>query len=300
MSSTAIIAQGITIARMGTTAFETIPNVVSFQGPGGQAQVIDVTNLSSTAKEKRMGLRDEGSLSLSLHFDPDNAVHDGLRSDRANRTRQQFRITFTDTIPTVWTFYGYVTQFSVQGGVDAVVEASVTIEIDGDIIMNKYFIEDHLTFAQNGQYLFGSRVNIQEKLLPKLFSEKIIDFNLFSKGIKKRGRTIRIPFFMQFAKSVNQRSRKLRGCNMSFWKDDFIKINGFNEDLVGWGIDDSEMIQRLHNIGIRGKRLKFAGIAYHIYHKEQSKSNLEINNEIGRQTTENKLTFIEKGINQYL
>ena len=61
MSSTAIIAQGITIARMGTTSFETIPNVVSFQGPGGQAQVIDVTNLSSTAKEKRMGLRDEGS-----------------------------------------------------------------------------------------------------------------------------------------------------------------------------------------------------------------------------------------------
>ena len=85
MSSTAIIAQGITIARMGTTAFETIPNVVSFQGPGGQAQVIDVTNLSSTAKEKRMGLRDEGSLSLTLHFDPDNAVHDGLNRYRFSR-----------------------------------------------------------------------------------------------------------------------------------------------------------------------------------------------------------------------
>ena len=40
----------------------------------------------------------------------------------------------TDTAPAAtWTFYGYVTQFSVQGGVDAVVEASVTIEIDGDI-----------------------------------------------------------------------------------------------------------------------------------------------------------------------
>ena len=99
MSSTAIIAQGITIARMGTTAFETIPNVVSFQGPGGQAQVIDVTNLSSTAKEKRMGLRDEGSLSLTLHFDPDNTVHDGLRTDRpiapassfASRLRTLFR-----------------------------------------------------------------------------------------------------------------------------------------------------------------------------------------------------------------
>ena len=36
MSSTAITAQGIAIARFGTTAFETIPNVVSFQGPGGR------------------------------------------------------------------------------------------------------------------------------------------------------------------------------------------------------------------------------------------------------------------------
>lgn len=134
MSSTAISAQGITIARDNGSGFDTIPNVVSFQGPGGQASVIDVTNLSSTAKEKRVGLRDEGQLSLSLHYDPDNDIQQGLRTDRADRTRQRFKITFTDTSPaTTWTFYGYVTQFSVQGGVDAVVEASVTIEIDGDI-----------------------------------------------------------------------------------------------------------------------------------------------------------------------
>ena len=174
------------------------------------------------------------------------------------------------------------------------------IEIDGDIIMSKNFVKDHLTFAQKGQYLFGSRATIQEKLLPDLFSNKIISFSFFSKGIKKRSRTIRFPLLMHLAKSIEKRSKKLRGCNMSFWKSDFIKINGFNEDLVGWGIDDSEMIQRLHNIGIRGKRLKYSGIAYHIYHKEQSKSHLDINNEIEKQTTEQKLTFIEKGINQYL
>lgn len=134
MASTAISAQGIAIARMGTSTFETIPNVVSFQGPGGQSSVIDVTNLSSSAKEKRVGLRDEGQLSLSIHYNPDDLVHQSLRNDRVNRARVQFRITFTDTDPaTTWTFYGYVTQFSVQGGVDAVVEASVTIEIDGEI-----------------------------------------------------------------------------------------------------------------------------------------------------------------------
>jgi len=174
------------------------------------------------------------------------------------------------------------------------------VEIDGDIIMNKFFIEDHLKNAEKGFYLFGSRVNIQKNILNHLFQSKKIDFNVFSKGIKKRMRTIRIPFMMNFAKPHSSRSKKLRGCNMSFWREDFIKINGFNENLVGWGIDDSEMIQRLHNIGIQGKRLKYAGIAFHIYHPEQSKSHLAINNEIERITTENKITYIEKGVDQFL
>jgi glycosyltransferase involved in cell wall biosynthesis len=174
------------------------------------------------------------------------------------------------------------------------------IEIDGDIIMNSHFIEDHLTFAEKGTYLYGSRANIQEAKLPVLFEKKIISFNFFSSGIKKRGRTLWIPFLMNFAKKSPLRSQKLRGCNMSFWKEDFIKINGFNENLVGWGIDDSEMIQRLHNIGILGKRLKYAGLAYHIYHKEQSKSHIDFNNKIEEETTQKKLTYIEKGIDQYL
>jgi len=174
------------------------------------------------------------------------------------------------------------------------------VEIDGDIIMNRHFVQDHLENAEKGVYLFGSRVNIQHSILESIFKNKTIHFGLFASGIKKRGRTIRLPFMMKWAKLHDKRSGKLRGCNMSFWREDCIKVNGFNEGLVGWGIDDSELIQRLHNIGIKGKRLKYAGIAYHIYHKEQSKSHIEINNEIERQTTEKKLTFIEKGINQYL
>lgn len=174
------------------------------------------------------------------------------------------------------------------------------IEIDGDIIMHKNFVEDHLTFAQKNVYLYGSRVNIQKKIVSKIFTEKITSFHFFSDGIKKRGRTIHLPVYMNFIKLTQQRSSKLRGCNMSFWKDDFIKVNGFNENLVGWGIDDSELIQRFHNIGICGKRLKFCGIAFHIYHKEQSKSQFHINQEIEDKTTKEKIAFIDKGVNQYL
>lgn len=174
------------------------------------------------------------------------------------------------------------------------------IEIDGDIIMDENFIKDHLTFAKKGNYLFGSRVNIQENLLPTLYQNKYTQFNFFSNGIKKRTRTIRIPFLMEFSGETEIISSKLRGCNVSFWRDDFIKINGYNESLTGWGKEDSEMIQRLHNINILGKRLKFAGIVFHIYHHELSKNRLEINNDIEKETLEKKIKFAEKGINQYL
>ena len=174
------------------------------------------------------------------------------------------------------------------------------IEIDGDIIMHKNFIKDHLEMSKKNMFLYGSRVNIQEKHLKKLFKRKQITFNALSKGIKKRGRTFHIPLLANLYKESDIRSSKLRGCNMSFWRDDFIKVNGFNENLVGWGIDDSEMIQRLLNIGVKGKRLKFRGIVYHIFHKEQNKSQLSINEIIEQETTLKKITFIDKGINQYL
>jgi glycosyltransferase involved in cell wall biosynthesis len=174
------------------------------------------------------------------------------------------------------------------------------VEIDGDIIMHKDFIKDHLAMAEKGAFLYGSRVNIQKKKLQTLFSRKQIDFNYFSSGINKRNRTLRIPLIADRAQKESFKSKKLRGCNMSFWKKDFIAVNGFNEGLTGWGIDDSELIQRMINNGVYGKRIKHRGIVYHIYHKEQDKSHIEINLKIERETTDKKITRIEKGVDQYL
>lgn len=224
---------------------------------------------------------------------------DGSRED-TTALIQRFQKTFPVPLIHVWHEDIKNRKPKIMNTAIARAQYEYIIEIDGDIIMNEHFIEDHLAFAEKGKYLFGSRVNIQKDKLPELFDKKITHFGFFSGGIKKRGRTLRIPFLMNFAKDTAVRSAKLRGCNMSFWKKDFVAVNGFNENLVGWGIDDSEMIQRLHNIGIVGKRLKYSGIAYHIYHKEQAKGHIALNQQIEDETTAKKLTFIEKGINQYL
>lgn len=130
-------AQGMVIARQDTSVspnvYTTIAGVQGFQGPGGQAAVIDTTTLQSTAKEKIIGLTDEGQLTLDILFDPADATHVGLRNDRINRTLRSFRMTFTDSPASVATFSGYVLGQPITGSVDEVISASVVIEISGAI-----------------------------------------------------------------------------------------------------------------------------------------------------------------------
>jgi predicted glycosyltransferase involved in capsule biosynthesis len=95
-------------------------------------------------------------------------------------------------------------------------------------------------------------------------------------------------------------SDKFRGCNVSFWKKDFININGYNEDFEGWGREDSDLVIRMSNNGVLSKRLKFCAIVFHIFHPLKTRDNFERNDAIQNQTILNKTTFIDKGVNQYI
>ena len=154
--------------------------------------------------------------------------------------------------------------------------------------------------SENGVYLYGSRVNIQKTHLAHLFKNKQIRFNAFSKRISKRTRTLRIPFLSAMYSSSNEFSSKFRGCNTSYWKKDFIAVNGYNEDFIGWGREDSELMRRLHNSGIKSKRIRYQGILYHIYHNEKSKDRLQLNDSIEEKTIKEKLVWCENGIDKYL
>lgn len=174
------------------------------------------------------------------------------------------------------------------------------IQVDGDCIMHKNFIKDHLGFANQSQYLHGSRVNIQKEHLETLFKNQQIDFKFYSKGIKKRTRAMYIPSLSNFYKKKKDFSGKYRGCNTSFFKSDFIEVNGYDENFVGWGREDSELAIRFHNLGLYARRLRYKGIVYHIHHLEKSKNRLDLNDSIEQKTIKTKRIKAKKGISQYL
>lgn len=115
------------------TNMQKIGNIQTFSGPGGQGSVLDASNLDSVMKEKLPGLPDEGQFTFEINVDPADSVHQAIRTARRNRTLCEFRITFPNSAATKAYFFGYVQGFSVAGGVDAVVKANVTIEIDGEV-----------------------------------------------------------------------------------------------------------------------------------------------------------------------
>jgi hypothetical protein len=136
MSSTALQSQGMTLGISDAASpqvYTSITNVNSMAGPGGSATEIDVTDLSSSAKEFRLGLQDEGEVTCEIQYVPADTQHALLRSLRAAGTSRNFRITFTDSPQTTWTFLAFVKTFSISNAVDGVTAASVALRISGSI-----------------------------------------------------------------------------------------------------------------------------------------------------------------------
>ena len=175
------------------------------------------------------------------------------------------------------------------------------IQIDGDIILNRYFIKDHKRFARKSSFVSGSRLNIQESLSKKLLAEHSIEVSIRNKGVHNRVNGIRWQLLTWLLQNYHQNDLLyVRGCNMGFWKKDLILVNGYDESMIGWGREDSEIACRLINAGIRKRIIKNAGIVFHLYHPGNSRSQFNINNEILQKTIDEKRTWCSKGLDQYL
>jgi len=135
-----ISTQGATVRVLDTTvspnAYEDIACVTTLAGPSGSRQVIDTTCLTSTGKEKNVGIPDFGQVTFSVIFSTSNSdqhvtTTTGLWDSFVNGTRQTFRLIVPNSPEDYVQFSGYVLSFSLTENIDDVVRADVAIEIDG-------------------------------------------------------------------------------------------------------------------------------------------------------------------------
>jgi predicted glycosyltransferase involved in capsule biosynthesis len=83
---------------------------------------------------------------------------------------------------------------------------------------------------------------------------------------------------------------------MGFFREDIFAVNGFNEDFVGWGREDSELAVRFYRYGLSRKEHPFMAICFHLWHDENDKNRLAINDELLRKAIESDEYVCAKGL----
>lgn len=172
------------------------------------------------------------------------------------------------------------------------------IIVDGDMILDKDFIKNHLNNSLKNYFIQGFRVLINEQLTDELLNKNITTITFFAKGIKNRKNAINNDFLAKIFRKKSNSMRGIKTCNMSFWRKDLLKINGFNQDFIGWGREDSELVARLYNSGIKRLNVRFNCNAYHLFHVENDRKMLATNDNILQEAVDQKIKFCKNGLNK--
>jgi len=171
------------------------------------------------------------------------------------------------------------------------------ILVDGDSILHKNFVLDHTLIAEPGYFVQGSRVLLSEKQTKIAIKNKLINFSFFSAGLKNRKNSIHSKLFSLIFSNKKNQLRGIKSHNMAFYKNDFMSVNGFNNDFEGWGREDSELIARMMNAGVKRKNIRFNAIQFHLWHNESSQKSLRKNDEMLKDVINNQIKWCDDGIN---
>jgi glycosyltransferase involved in cell wall biosynthesis len=175
---------------------------------------------------------------------------------------------------------------------------------DGDCVPRSDFVAAHRRFAQPGHFLSGGYTKLPLPLSQQITPDDIACGRAFDpKWLSRRG----LPYHF-WHKHAARRLAPLwnaltptkatwNGHSASGWKEDILKVNGYNEDMQ-YGGQDRELGERLTNAGITGIRIRYFAITLHLDHpRAYATPESKAKNRAIRQTTvSQKLTWTPRGI----
>ena len=158
------------------------------------------------------------------------------------------------------------------------------IFIDGDCILYSDFIENHISLSSEHNIVAGRRVNVGPKYskqlrdksinslwLEKNFINKYLDIKEDAKDEKHSEEGFKIkPFGLihKLMKKLRKKEFPMLGCNMSFYKQAMLDINGFDEGLGNSAMaSDTDLTWRFRGLGYKIVSARFIANEFHLYHK---------------------------------
>jgi GT2 family glycosyltransferase len=147
------------------------------------------------------------------------------------------------------------------------------IFLDQDCVPWSHFVSAHASFRQPGVFKVGACVHLDRDRANRLQEEDITSGEFESLLNKEELRKLRkaqrkddfYAFFRKHAWPIKFKP-KLRGGNFSIHKADLLKVNGFDENYVGWGQEDDDLGRRLYLAGMTARSVVASAITFHLHH----------------------------------
>ncbi|MCL5024795.1 MAG: glycosyltransferase family 2 protein [Nitrospirae bacterium] len=171
------------------------------------------------------------------------------------------------------------------------------ILLDGDCVVDRHFISDHLRLAEERCFVQGKRAHISKDAVED-FSHGHANSVRKMLGMVLRGHVSNIHHLIRFPSFPSIRNRKLKGiksCNMGFFRRDVFAVNGFNEEFTSWGNEDSELACRFFQYGLTKKVHPFMAICFHLWHPT-NKSMTDETRKLLEMSVAGKEYFCEHGL----
>ncbi len=229
---------------------------------------------------------------------PDEIIiaDDGSGDDTAEMI-QHLSAMFTSPLLHIWQKNKGFRAAKIRNKAIAKSSGDYIILLDGDCIVNKHFVSDHLSLAEEGCFIQGKRVLVNKRAVASFTHQ---DANSFARLCKMvlNGRLSNVHHIIYFPFPLSFKSRQLKGiksCNMGFFKKDVLAVNGFNENFVGWGNEDSDLACRLFHYGLIKKTPPFMAICFHLWHPTNKKV-ADMNKQLLQKTINSDDYFCKNGL----
>jgi glycosyltransferase involved in cell wall biosynthesis len=184
----------------------------------------------------------------------------------------------------------------------AAASSDYLVFVDGDMVLHPDFVADHARLARRGYFTQGVRVRADAGLTRALLAHPGTRVGLFHEGLGglRRAYLLHSRCLAAFARRPANVFIAIKGCNQAFWRDDLVRVNGFNEQIRGWGPEDKELCARLVHSGVRRQTLLFGGIAIHLDHPPAARESLAANQQVFAETLRLRKTRCENGLDAHL
>ena len=171
--------------------------------------------------------------------------------------------------------------------------------LDGDCVPHRLFIADHQALAERGFWVQGRRCFVREPFVADFVPGKTVLWRWTLRGrVSRPHKSFRLPFPLIFR---NQKQRGILGCNMAYWRDDVVAVNGFDESYIGRGMGaDSDLGSRLYNLGHWRKFVYGRALVYHLDHPIMPRPHFAQNRARLLEVIRTGKTRCERGLDQYL